>query len=411
MSALLWKKLTLALPHSNSGRSSQCCPGQCGDSWPGQLRRRFLVAALLGLLVLGRLSQPALGQTAPVDDPPEKPDYGFLGAGTMLVPQTLLGLIHAREVQQELGLPQPLAEEFWRKLQEIDGPWWRSRNLPEAERRQVVARQEELLLQLLETCCERSQLDRLRQLELQAQGARMLLRPEVADFLQLSPNQRADTAALFAETERLLRDVNRPESRGDEAKQKQALEAKQGEAAAALKLLTPDQQRRLPGLLGPRFDTTKLSRIYPLAPELIDTAVWVGDRRVKLADLRGQVVLLHFYAFQCHNCQANFGHYNRWQEQLARRGVEIVGIQTPELEDERDPQQVVAAAQERGFQFPVLIDLDKANWDAWGNTMWPTVYVIDPEGYIRMWWQGELNWQGANGEKAIEELVEKLLPK
>ena len=41
--------------------------------------------------------------------------------------------------------------------------------------------------------------------------------------------------------------------------------------------------------------------------------------------------------------------------------------------------------------------------------MWPTVYVIDREGYIRMWWQGELNWQGAKGDQAIEELVEKLL--
>jgi peroxiredoxin len=237
----------------------------------------------------------------------------------------------------------------------------------------------------------------------------MLLRPEVAEFLQLSPAQQTEFAALFSETEKLLAEANLPEHRGDENKLKIALETKRGEAAAALELLSPQQQQRLPELLGSKFDTTKLSRIYPLAPELIDSKVWVGDRQVTLEELRGQVVLLHFYAFQCHNCQANFKHYNRWQEKLAARGVVVVGIQTPELDDERDPAQVTAAAQEQGFKFPVLIDLQNANWDAWGNTMWPTVYVIDREGYIRLWWQGELNWQGAKGDQTIEELVEKLL--
>ncbi|MBL8873952.1 MAG: hypothetical protein JNK90_29525, partial [Planctomycetaceae bacterium] len=43
------------------------------------------------------------------------------------------------------------------------------------------------------------------------------------------------------------------------------------------------------------------------------------------------------------------------------------------------------------------------------NTMWPTVYVIDKRGYIRHWWQGELNWQGATGDKVIEDVVEAAL--
>ncbi|HAC90510.1 MAG TPA: hypothetical protein DCF63_07725 [Planctomycetaceae bacterium] len=63
----------------------------------------------------------------------------------------------------------------------------------------------------------------------------------------------------------------------------------------------------------------------------------------------------------------------------------------------------------KGFEFPVLIDLKSENWNAWGNTMWPTVYVIDKKGYIRSWWQGELNWQGATGDKSIENLVDELL--
>lgn len=41
--------------------------------------------------------------------------------------------------------------------------------------------------------------------------------------------------------------------------------------------------------------------------------------------------------------------------------------------------------------------------------MWPTVYVIDQKGYLRHWWQGELNWQGATADQQIEKIVDKLL--
>jgi hypothetical protein len=59
--------------------------------------------------------------------------------------------------------------------------------------------------------------------------------------------------------------------------------------------------------------------------------------------------------------------------------------------------------------FPILIDKDKRNWDAWGNSMWPSVYLIDRAGYVRSWWYGELNWQGAEGEQQLRQRIEQLL--
>ena len=87
----------------------------------------------------------------------------------------------------------------------------------------------------------------------------------------------------------------------------------------------------------------------------------------------------------------------------------MIGIQTPETSLERKPDAIREAAQERDLQFPILIDLDSENWKAWSNTMWPTVYVIDRDGYIRHWWQGELNWKGATGDQTIEGLVQELI--
>lgn len=56
-----------------------------------------------------------------------------------------------------------------------------------------------------------------------------------------------------------------------------------------------------------------------------------------------------------------------------------------------------------------MIDAKHKNWDAWGNSMWPSVYLIDKRGYVRYWWYGELNWKQNEGEKIMRKLIEKLL--
>jgi hypothetical protein len=49
------------------------------------------------------------------------------------------------------------------------------------------------------------------------------------------------------------------------------------------------------------------------------------------------------------------------------------------------------------------------NWKTWHNTMWPTVYLIDKQGFLRRWWQGELNWQSATGEQEFRQTIQQLL--
>ncbi|MFO1064504.1 MAG: redoxin domain-containing protein [Pirellulales bacterium] len=128
-----------------------------------------------------------------------------------------------------------------------------------------------------------------------------------------------------------------------------------------------------------------------------------------MSELRGKVVIVHFYAFECVNCKRNLPIYAQWADRYKERDVAIIGIQTPETSAEADPKAVRSAATADRIQYPVLIDLERKNWKAWANTMWPTVYVIDRQGYIRFWWQGELRWQGASGDKTVQETIEALL--
>jgi len=198
---------------------------------------------------------------------------------------------------------------------------------------------------------------------------------------------------------------------GDEADQSERIsQVKQLELDSVAEQLTAAQERRLGDLTGTAFDFSSVRRTYPLAPELAPDGVsWIQGGPLSLADLKGKVVAVHFYAFQCINCQRNLPHYKSWWQDYADRGLVVIGIQTPETAAERDLEQVRAAAKREEIKYPVLLDLESENWKRWSNTMWPTVYLIDKQGFLRRWWQGELNWQGGDGEQQMRRTIEQLL--
>lgn len=333
------------------------------------------------------------------------PKIQVLQSENTRVPQNLLNLVHAREVQSELGLEGD--EEFLAKLRELDADWWKLRIRPTSEQRKIVFELETKLLEYLEAKLGPEHFTRLLQLELQSQNWRILLRPDIAGFLKLTPEQTEKLDELFDKADSIAKKATEKPGKVDEKLMAEFTKAKNAENIEARAILTRPQQAQLKQALGKIVDSRKYERIYPLAPELIDGGRWLNGP-VALQELRGRVVLVHFYAFQCRNCVANFKHYRRWHDEWANRGVTVLGIQTPETASEREPELIKKAAEKEQFKFPVLLDLKSENWAAWGNTMWPTVYVVDQEGYIRFWWQGELNWNGAEGDKTIEQLIEKL---
>jgi peroxiredoxin len=324
----------------------------------------------------------------------------------VIVPQNLLKLIHAPEVQRELGLEDN--ERLVALLKDLDRVWWPSRILPQAKQVDTIRTLEAKLIDGLQPILSPAKLRRLREIETQSQGTRSLVRPEIAEAIGLNEQQTINIKKSFLATDSLAQKLSDKQG-SDPDLETQLQDALAEERRVINDILTSANREALGKLIGQPFDTMALKRIYPFAPELVDSGEWATAGRTSLRAERGKVVLVHFYAFQCHNCVANFAHYNRWHESLSKIGVTVIGVQTPETNAERDPALVKQAASKQGFGFPVLIDLKNANWDAWGNTMWPTVYVIDKKGYIRHWWQGELNWQGATGDKTIEKMVDELL--
>jgi peroxiredoxin len=174
--------------------------------------------------------------------------------------------------------------------------------------------------------------------------------------------------------------------------------------------LTPRQQAAWKDAIGRPFDLGTLGQPALAAPEIVDSGAWINSPEpLTLAGLRGKVVVVHFYAANCINCIRNFPTYRLWQERFAAKDVVLLGIHTPETAEERDAAAVRRKAADEKLTFPICIDGKNANWNAWGNSMWPSVYVIDKRGYVRHSWHGELKWQGATGDEFLAGRIDALV--
>ncbi len=361
-----------------------------------EMRSRFIpVLVLLALLA----SQP---DTLSAED--------RVNAAERKVPRQLLGLLHAPEVHTELGLSASQITELEKQFQVVDGRWFRARIEPPTANLLIMQELEESMNRWLSNHFSDVQRQRIKELELQAQGTRVLLRGDVADRLSFSEKQKSDLLRMASETDEAVTAYQQSLRQGkDDTTLKATVQEKQkSERDAIYTVLTESQRAELGELLGEKFHTAGLTRIYPMAPDFSPSADWLNSPALSLKQLRGKVVLVHFYAFQCHNCQANFDVYRRWHDRFGD-DVVVVGIQTPETPDERRRDRVAAAVKLDDFKFPVIFDAASEHWKTWGNTMWPTVYVIDKEGYLRRWWQGELRWKGADTDQQLESFIEDLI--
>ncbi|MFF8831956.1 thioredoxin-like domain-containing protein [Streptomyces sp. NPDC015131] len=124
-------------------------------------------------------------------------------------------------------------------------------------------------------------------------------------------------------------------------------------------------------------------RVRVRAPELIGKGGWLntGGEELTLAGLRGRVVILDFWTFCCINCLHVLDELRELEEKH-RDTVVIIGVHSPKFVHEADHQAVVDAVERYGVHHPVLDDPELATWKQYAVRAWPTLVVIDPEGYV-----------------------------
>ncbi|MFI5921129.1 thioredoxin-like domain-containing protein [Streptomyces anulatus] len=145
------------------------------------------------------------------------------------------------------------------------------------------------------------------------------------------------------------------------------------------------------------------SRARVRAPELIGKGGWLntGDQQYTLADLRGRIVILDFWTFCCVNCLHVLDELRELEEKH-RDTVVIIGVHSPKFVHEAEHRAVVDAVERYEVHHPVLDDPELATWKQYAVRAWPTLVVIDPEGYVVAQHAGE------GHAHAIERLVDEL---
>jgi thiol-disulfide isomerase/thioredoxin len=111
--------------------------------------------------------------------------------------------------------------------------------------------------------------------------------------------------------------------------------------------------------------------------------VWLNSQPLKLANLRGQVIVVDFWTFDCINCIHVTPTLREWYNKYQDKGLVIIGVHSPEFEYEKDLNNIRDAIARLGVPYPVAIDNDFRTWQAFRNQYWPTLYFIDKAGQIR----------------------------
>lgn len=115
---------------------------------------------------------------------------------------------------------------------------------------------------------------------------------------------------------------------------------------------------------------------------------WLNGRLAQ-SDVRGKVVLVDFYTFDCINCKHVEPNLRSLYAQTPRHDLVIISVHSPETPYERDREHLKTSMSDQGVAWPVVIDNDFAVWNAYGVSAWPTQLIFDRHGVLRQTIVGE----------------------
>jgi len=140
----------------------------------------------------------------------------------------------------------------------------------------------------------------------------------------------------------------------------------------------------------------------PFAPEFA-IGDWINSEPLTVRGLRGRVVLVDFWTFGCYNCRNTLPALKSLDARYREQGLTIVGVHSPEFDEEKKLENVQREVAELQIRYPVVTDTDYATWRAYDVAAWPTIFVLDKSGRIRWTHVGEGAYEKT--EQVIQQLL------
>ncbi|HLH31978.1 MAG TPA: redoxin domain-containing protein [Terriglobia bacterium] len=141
------------------------------------------------------------------------------------------------------------------------------------------------------------------------------------------------------------------------------------------------------------------------APELKNGDMWINSGPLKLEQLRGKVVLIEFWAFDCPFCSEAMPHVKEWYDKYEKDGLVVIGVHVPRIDYEKEIPKIKEAVTKKGIRYPVVVDNQYEIWSDYLCNTWPSHFIVDQDGII------QLSHSGAERYEDTEKLIQKLLAK
>jgi thiol-disulfide isomerase/thioredoxin len=136
-------------------------------------------------------------------------------------------------------------------------------------------------------------------------------------------------------------------------------------------------------------------------PEFPEGLKWLNVAQpIEMQQLRGKFVLLDFWTYCCVNCMHLLPELKKLEKAYPNELV-VIGVHSAKFANEQDSKNIAEAIQRYEIEHPVINDPQHALWTRFGVDVWPTLLLIDPEGYA-VW--------GRTGEVTFEQLNKVLKP-
>ncbi len=137
---------------------------------------------------------------------------------------------------------------------------------------------------------------------------------------------------------------------------------------------------------------------FPEGLEWINTA---GP--IQLNDLRGKFVLLDFWTYCCINCMHVLPELKKLEKAYPNELV-VIGVHSAKFETEKETRNITEAVLRYHVEHPVVNDSKMLLWRRFGVQSWPSLVLIDPQGYAVWGRSGEATFE------QLDEVIKKALP-
>ncbi len=188
-------------------------------------------------------------------------------------------------------------------------------------------------------------------------------------------------------------------------------DATQTSMSSADALPVPSDAAGRPAASGERYLVAQRTRTegppFPVrlpAPEFPADATWANTSKpLQLKDLKGKFVLLDFWTYCCINCQHVLPTLHKLEKAYPNELV-VIGVHSAKFDEEQEAENIEQAVLRHGIEHPVINDAGHGIWKSYGVRAWPTIVLIDPEGFVVAKAGGEFKFE------AVDAALKAALP-